>query len=159
NGGGNCGLYATCDSSASCKTTCVVNAECISTAACVNGRCKPKSGKGGPCSYEGADDECFSPFVCTWATNGSTGVCSAMRCSGCAAPDPTFADCSDFIAFGQDPRNICPNGDPCVQGGGCAGRVYGSDGNILPAQCEFGLGEAGSRKVCGAVVCTNDQYG
>jgi hypothetical protein len=151
NGGGNCGLYATCASSTACSTTCAGDGDCIATAWCdlSSHACKAKSPLGGPCSSEPAGDhECQSPNVCSWVADGKSGMCVPTRCTGCAAAEnynPTTIGCITYLNYGIDPRGVCPYHDECHKAF-CSGQ----------AMCDFGQDQRGNYRACGAVTCTND---
>ena len=161
NGGGNCGLYATCASGTTCATSCVGDGDCQSNAFCDGAKhCTQKSPKGGPCTAEtSGDHECQPPYVCTWGPSGTSGICVQTRCSGCQAGDVT-GGCSDYVAYGYDPRNVCPYVNVC-QDGVCAGPQDPDDvGNTQAAHCIVaGEGPYHGGKACGTVSCSNDAFG
>jgi hypothetical protein len=145
NGGTNCGLYATCASGSTCATTCVGDNDCVSSAWCntTTHQCTARSGQGGPCSAETTGDhECASPYVCTWTPPGTTGICAAVRCTGCMASNGV--DCAtNYIAYGLDPRHACTYVNDC-QLAICSGG----------STCDIGLDASGSWRPCGPVTCS-----
>jgi hypothetical protein len=152
NGSGNCGLYAACATSSTCATTCAGDNGCVATAWCGSSACKPKVALGSACSKETTGDhECASPNVCSWAPNGTSGICTSTRCSACLAADAA-GGCTSLIVYGSDPRGACAGytATSCHQNF-CAGNSYGVavlgvadfcdygwDGDWVPRDCAGG---------------------
>jgi hypothetical protein len=159
NGGGNCGLYASCKDGHTCKTDanggCSGDGDCTSSAYCST-TCKTKVGLGSSCSAEtSGDHECQSPYVCTWTSSGS-GVCAYMHCSGCAAINGSYNACSGYINYGIDPRGACPYQNVCHQNF-CAGLTYdNSTGAARSPSCDYGADGNGIVRWCGGShTCSN----
>jgi len=160
NGSGNCGLYSACATSSTCASSCSGDNGCVATAWCGSSACKPKVALGGACSAETTGDhECASPYVCSWGPTGTSGYCVTTRCTGCAAA-ASSGNCTDYIKWGYDPRNVCQGYTPTVcHQNYCAG-FSGDPMAPNPPACDYGLDSTGENwRPCGAVTCTNNAIG
>ncbi|HEY2747656.1 MAG TPA: hypothetical protein VGL86_23705 [Polyangia bacterium] len=162
NGSGNCGLYAACATSSTCATTCAGDNGCVATAWCGSSMCKSKVGVGSACSAETTGDhECASPYVCSWASSATAGICTSTRCTACLAAD-AGGGCTALISYGKDPRGACAGyqATACHQNF-CSGSSVGETDFGYADYCDFGWDAAFVPRQCGSgtYTCANDGTG